>query len=110
MGVAFAAGPAPGAGVRGTSATEISSGLGIDAAGMGVVVVSEPKTAVKRSTRRSARAALAVHFSFAMPTRARRASSVTSRTPRDTTGTSMRMEHRMEQTVRLSLAVTPLSR
>ena len=71
---------------------------------------SSPKTAMKRSISLSARDALAACLSFAIATRRMSASSVTSLSPRDTTGTSMRMEHLTARMNLLSDAVMPLSR
>mmetsp|Transcript_725 Transcript_725/g.2807 ORF Transcript_725/g.2807 Transcript_725/m.2807 type:complete len:236 (+) Transcript_725:2227-2934(+) len=71
---------------------------------------SSPKTAIKRSMSLSAREELAACLSLAMDTRRLSASSVTSLSPHDTTGTSMRIEHRTARMNLLSLAVMPLSR
>ena len=84
-------------------------GLGIDAAGMGAARRLRAEDGGETLDGTLGARGVGGPLLVAMPTRARRASSVTSRTPRDTTGTSMRMEHLMEQTVRLSLAVTLLA-
>ena len=63
-----------------------------------------------RSRSRSARAAFAAHFSFAMATSVSMASSETSLWPLETSGASMRIEHRTEHTTRRSPTTTPLSR
>ena len=71
------------------------------------VSISSPKTFSILSSSRFALATFASHFSFAMRTNSLIPLSLTNRTPRLTTGVSIRIEHRMEHTTLLSLPVIP---